>query len=166
MAHRAGARGAQRGRGADTTGGRRQAVLVRQVASPVRWNRTACISLAREGATAWLEVGPAACSRGLLKRTIEGARGHAVEDPESLDNAALASPGHHRVTESKALAGRIAIVTGGTRGNRLAIAARAGGGRRLRGSLWPRRGPARVCRQRDRVCGRGRAGHRRRSIEA
>ena len=61
--------------------------LVRQVASPVRW--TDCLqSLAREGTTAWLEVGPGRVLTGLLKRTVEGARGHAVEDPESLHKAA------------------------------------------------------------------------------
>jgi len=61
--------------------------LIRQVASPVRW--TDCLTtLAREGATVWLEVGPGRVLSGLLKRTIEGARGHAVEDPDSLDKAA------------------------------------------------------------------------------
>jgi [acyl-carrier-protein] S-malonyltransferase len=66
--------------------------LVRQVASPVRW--TECLhTLAREGATAWLEVGPGRVLTGLLKRTIDGARGHAVEDPESLHKAATALAG-------------------------------------------------------------------------
>jgi [acyl-carrier-protein] S-malonyltransferase len=62
------------------------------VASPVRW--TECLhTLAREGATAWLEVGPGRVLTGLLKRTIDGARGHAVEDPESLHKAATALAG-------------------------------------------------------------------------
>ena len=66
--------------------------LVRQVASPVRW--TDCLrTLEREGATAWLEVGPGRVLTGLLKRTLDGARGHAVEDPESLEKAALALEG-------------------------------------------------------------------------
>jgi [acyl-carrier-protein] S-malonyltransferase len=66
--------------------------LVRQVASPVRW--TDCLqSLAREGTTAWLEVGPGRVLTGLLKRTVEGARGHAVEDSESLLTAAAALGG-------------------------------------------------------------------------
>jgi [acyl-carrier-protein] S-malonyltransferase len=66
--------------------------LVRQVASPVRW--TDCLAaLAREGATTWLEVGPGRVLTGLLKRTVEGARGHAVEDPESLEKAAAALAG-------------------------------------------------------------------------
>jgi len=66
--------------------------LVRQVASPVRW--TDCLqTLASEGTTAWLEVGPGRVLTGLLKRTVEGARGHAVEDPESLHKAAVALGG-------------------------------------------------------------------------
>lgn len=66
--------------------------LIRQVASPVRW--TDCLTaLAREGATVWLEVGPGRVLGGLLKRTIEGARGHAVEDPDSLDKAVAALGG-------------------------------------------------------------------------
>ncbi len=66
--------------------------LVRQVASPVRW--TDCLAaLAREGATVWLEVGSGRVLSGLLKRTIDGARGYAVEDPDSLDKAAAALGG-------------------------------------------------------------------------
>ena len=66
--------------------------LIRQVASPVRW--TDCLrTLEREGATTWLEVGPGRVLTGLLKRTIDGARGHAVEDPDSLEKAAIALEG-------------------------------------------------------------------------
>jgi [acyl-carrier-protein] S-malonyltransferase len=66
--------------------------LVQQVASPVRW--TDCVErLAREGATAFLEVGPGRVLTGLLKRTLDGARGHAVEDPASLEKA-VAAVGH------------------------------------------------------------------------
>ena len=66
--------------------------LIRQVASPVRW--TDCLAvLAREGATVWLEVGPGRVLSGLLKRTIDGARGLAVEDPDSLDTAVAALGG-------------------------------------------------------------------------
>jgi [acyl-carrier-protein] S-malonyltransferase len=66
--------------------------LVRQVASPVRWSD--CLqTLASEGTTAWLEVGPGRVLTGLLKRTVEGARGHAVEDPEALDKASSALAG-------------------------------------------------------------------------
>lgn len=63
--------------------------LLRQVASPVRW--TECISrLAAEGATMFVEVGPGRVLTGLVKRIVEGARGHAVEDPESLDKVIAA----------------------------------------------------------------------------
>lgn len=67
--------------------------LVRQVASPVRW--TDCAErLSREGAGAFLEVGSGRVLTGLLKRTLEGVRGLAVEDPASLDKAlAILAPG-------------------------------------------------------------------------
>ena len=66
--------------------------LVQQVASPVRW--TDCTQrLAREGATAFLEVGPGRVLTGLLKRILDGARGYAVEDPASLDKAVAALAG-------------------------------------------------------------------------
>jgi [acyl-carrier-protein] S-malonyltransferase len=63
--------------------------LVRQVASPVRW--TDCVErLRREGATLFFEVGPGRILTGLLKRTLADVRGHAVEDPGSLDKALAA----------------------------------------------------------------------------
>ena len=66
-----------------------KAVLVQQVASPVRW--TDCVErLRREGATVFLEVGPGRVLTGLLKRTLPDVRGHAVEDPASLDRAQAA----------------------------------------------------------------------------
>ena len=67
--------------------------LVRQVASPVRW--TECVErLSREGAGAFLEVGPGRVLTGLLKRTLEGVRGLPVEDLASLDKAlATLAPG-------------------------------------------------------------------------
>jgi [acyl-carrier-protein] S-malonyltransferase len=66
--------------------------LLRQVSSPVRW--TACVErLAREGATTFVEVGPGRVLTGLLRRILDGARGHSIEDPAGLDKtlAALAS---------------------------------------------------------------------------
>jgi [acyl-carrier-protein] S-malonyltransferase len=66
--------------------------LIQQVASPVRW--TECVErLAREGATGFLEVGPGRVLTGLLKRTLDGARGYAVEDPASLEKAVAAVGG-------------------------------------------------------------------------
>lgn len=67
--------------------------LVRQVASPVRWAE--CVErLSREGAGAFLEVGPGRVLTGLLKRTLDGVRGLPVEDPASLDKAlATLAPG-------------------------------------------------------------------------
>jgi [acyl-carrier-protein] S-malonyltransferase len=63
-----------------------RAFLVQQVASPVRW--TDCLArLAREGGDGWVEVGPGRVLAGLLKRTLEGARGQSVEDAASLDKA-------------------------------------------------------------------------------
>ncbi len=68
--------------------------LIHQVASPVRW--TDCVErLAREGATGFLEVGPGRVLTGLLKRTLDGARGHPVEDSASLDKAVAAVGGGH-----------------------------------------------------------------------
>jgi [acyl-carrier-protein] S-malonyltransferase len=63
--------------------------LLRQVASPVRW--TDCVHrLAREGATAYVEVGPGRVLSGLLRRILDGVRGLAVEDPDGLDKALAA----------------------------------------------------------------------------
>jgi [acyl-carrier-protein] S-malonyltransferase len=77
---------------ATTSAGDIKPFLVRQVVSPVRW--TECLeALAGAGATSWLEVGPGRVLTGLLKRTLDGARGHAVEDAESLEKAATALAG-------------------------------------------------------------------------
>jgi len=66
--------------------------LLRQVASPVRF--TDCVRrLDQEGATAYLEVGPGRVLTGLVKRILDGARSHPVEDPASLDRAVEALGG-------------------------------------------------------------------------
>ena len=66
--------------------------LVQQVANPVRW--TDCVErLHREGAALFVEVGPGRVLSGLLKRTLADVRGHAVEDPASLEKAVTAAGG-------------------------------------------------------------------------
>jgi [acyl-carrier-protein] S-malonyltransferase len=63
--------------------------LLRQVASPVRW--TECVQrLSAEGATAFIEVGPGRVLTGLLRRIVDGARGHSIEDTAGLDKALAA----------------------------------------------------------------------------
>jgi len=63
--------------------------LLRQVASPVRW--ADCVkALAAEGATTFIEVGPGRVLSGLLRRILDGARGHSVEDTAGLDRALAA----------------------------------------------------------------------------
>jgi [acyl-carrier-protein] S-malonyltransferase len=70
--------------GVTRTAGEVKPALVRQVASPVRW--TECVRrLAAEGASAFVEMGPGRVLTGLLKRILDGARGHAIEDPAGLD---------------------------------------------------------------------------------
>ena len=67
--------------------------LLKQVASPVRW--TECVQrLEAEGATVFIEVGPGRVLTGLLRRIVDGARAHNVEDMVSLDKtvAALGAP--------------------------------------------------------------------------
>jgi [acyl-carrier-protein] S-malonyltransferase len=63
--------------------------LLRQVASPVRW--TDCVQrLSAEGAAAFVEVGPGRVLTGLLRRILDGVRGHSIEDTDSLDKARAA----------------------------------------------------------------------------
>jgi [acyl-carrier-protein] S-malonyltransferase len=64
--------------------------LLRQVANPVRW--TECVQrLAAEGATTFVEVGPGRVLSGLLRRIVNGARGHSIEDPAGLEKALAAA---------------------------------------------------------------------------
>jgi [acyl-carrier-protein] S-malonyltransferase len=66
--------------------------LLRQVASPVRW--TDCVRrLADEGATTFVEVGPGRVLTGLLRRIVNGVRGHSIEDPAGLEKALAAGGG-------------------------------------------------------------------------
>ena len=63
--------------------------LMEQVARPVRW--TACVErLRREGAEAFVEVGPGRVLTGLLKRIVDDAKGFSVEDPPGLEKTLAA----------------------------------------------------------------------------
>jgi [acyl-carrier-protein] S-malonyltransferase len=63
--------------------------LLDQVARPVRW--TACIErLAREGAGAFVEVGPGRVLTGLLKRIVGDVKGYSIEDPAGLEKTLAA----------------------------------------------------------------------------
>jgi len=66
--------------------------LLKQVASPVRWIECAQ-RLAAEGASAFVEVGPGRVLSGLLRRIVNGARGHSIEDPAGLEKALAAVVG-------------------------------------------------------------------------
>jgi [acyl-carrier-protein] S-malonyltransferase len=69
--------------------------LLRQVSTPVRW--TECVRrLVDEGATAFVEVAPGRVLTGLLRRIVDGARGHAVEDVVGLDRALSATAAEPR----------------------------------------------------------------------
>ena len=75
--------------GVTTTAGDVKPYLLRQVASPVRW--TECVQrLQQEGATAFVEVGPGRVLTGLLRRILDGVRGHSIEDVAGLDQALTA----------------------------------------------------------------------------
>jgi [acyl-carrier-protein] S-malonyltransferase len=78
--------------GVTTTAEEVKPFLVRQVASPVRWT-DGLARLAREGADVWIEVGPGRVLSGLLKRTLDGIRGHSVEDVASLEKTRAAVAG-------------------------------------------------------------------------
>jgi [acyl-carrier-protein] S-malonyltransferase len=72
--------------GVTSTAGDVKPYLLRQVASPVRW--TECVQrLQQEGATAFVEVGPGRVLTGLLRRILDGVRGHSIEDVAGLDQA-------------------------------------------------------------------------------
>jgi len=78
--------------GLTTTADEVKPYLVRQVASPVRW--TDCVKrLSREGAVAFVELGSGRVLAGLLKRTLDGAVAHSVEDPASMEKTVAALRG-------------------------------------------------------------------------
>jgi len=65
--------------------------LVRQVASPVRW-QDSMNRILRDGYRSFIEVGPGRVLQGFMKRIDREARVHTLDDWESLQHL-LESPG-------------------------------------------------------------------------
>ena len=59
-------------------------LLAAQLCQPVRW-RQSLMSLARLGATEFVELGPGDALSGMVKRTLDGAHRHAAGTPEQVD---------------------------------------------------------------------------------
>jgi [acyl-carrier-protein] S-malonyltransferase len=68
-----------------------RAMLVRQLASPVRWSQTVLALLQR--ASTLIESGPGRVLTSLNRRIDRGARCFALEDPDSLQAALASSTG-------------------------------------------------------------------------
>jgi [acyl-carrier-protein] S-malonyltransferase len=68
-------------------------LLAAQLCSPVRW-RQALYNLERSGVTTFIELGPGTVLTGLAKRTVTGAKAHAVSVPDDLDRLLDALTGH------------------------------------------------------------------------
>jgi len=127
--------------------------LVQQVASPVRW--TDCMErLAREGATGFLEVGPGRVLTGLLSARSTARAATRWRIPRR-SRRPWRRWRRERVTEGKALAGKVAIVTGAAGAS---ASPSPGPWQRTAPpcSLWPRRGASR--RGGEGAGGPGRAG--------
>lgn len=77
-----------------TSGSEFKDLLVKQVASPVRWD-LCMAAMVDAGVTGILEVSPAGTLVGLAKRSMPGVEAVAVKTPENLD-AALALIDNHR----------------------------------------------------------------------
>jgi len=67
-----------------TTGAGVREALVRQVASPVRWEES-LLRLASAGVRSYLELGPGRVLTGLLHLALPEAEAHAIDSPERLD---------------------------------------------------------------------------------
>lgn len=63
-----------------------RAALAAQLHQPVQWTRTVQ-ALASQGVTDWLECGPGKVLTGLVKRSVDGARLFALEDPAQFGAA-------------------------------------------------------------------------------
>lgn len=68
-----------------------RAILVRQLASPVRWPQT--VRAVMQHANLLIESGPGRVLAGLIRRIDRGVQSLAIEDPESLDAALAAAAG-------------------------------------------------------------------------
>lgn len=66
------------------TGGQARDALIRQVASPVRWEESVR-RLASEGIDTFLEVGPGSVLTGLVRKIAKDARATSVSDPEGVE---------------------------------------------------------------------------------
>ena len=93
--------------------------LIKQIASPVRWEDVVQ-RLASEGVTRYVEVGPGKALSGMIKRIASGATIQNVEGPDDL--AAI------EALVLTSFDGKIAIVTGASRGIGRAIAERLAAG--------------------------------------
>jgi [acyl-carrier-protein] S-malonyltransferase len=59
-------------------------LLSAQLSSPVRWKQV-LLTLAREGVTEFVELGPGGVLTGMAKRSVDGARTLSVATPDDLD---------------------------------------------------------------------------------
>ncbi|MFM8868285.1 MAG: ACP S-malonyltransferase [Ilumatobacteraceae bacterium] len=60
-------------------------LLSAQLSSPVRWKHS-LLTMAEQGITAFIELGPGGVLTGMAKRTVDGARTISVATPEDLDH--------------------------------------------------------------------------------
>ena len=75
--------GGNEGRGLSDPDARAKAVMVRQVHSPVQWQKT-IEAMASAGIDVFIEVGPGKTLSGLVRKIVPGAAALHVEDAESL----------------------------------------------------------------------------------
>jgi [acyl-carrier-protein] S-malonyltransferase len=82
--------------------------LVRQVASPVRWDL--CMkTLGQLGVTAVIELTPGGTLTGLVKRNLKGVETLAVKTPDDLDAAHALIVAYKKVTPEAAPAWRLVV---------------------------------------------------------